>query len=131
MSGRSLLALLITVAVYGCSSSNSAASDAAPHTDAAPATVMAVTCPSGTVPTIASTDTNLSSYTPSSVSIGVGQIVKFTMSSEHNVVPNTIGMSDPGLSVDFGATKCLMFTKAGTFGFFCSVHGFSGTVVVQ
>jgi plastocyanin len=52
------------------------------------------------------------------------------MSTTHNVVPTTT-MSDPGLNVPFGGTKCLMFTKPGTFKFKCAPHGFSGTVTVN
>ena len=44
--------------------------------------------------------------------------------------PNTT-MSDPGLNVGFGATKCLRFTAPGTFGFHCTPHGFAGTVTVN
>jgi plastocyanin len=40
-------------------------------------------------------------------------------------------MSDPGLRVNYGETKCLMFTLKGTFGFHCVPHLFTGTVVVQ
>jgi plastocyanin len=67
---------------------------------------------------------------PSAVSIAVGQIVKFTMPGSHDVEPNR-AMSDPGLSVGFGETKCLMFSRTGTFGFHCGPHQFIGTVVVQ
>jgi plastocyanin len=53
------------------------------------------------------------------------------MSTSHNVAPNPIRNPDPGLVVGMGATACLEFDKAGTFGFICSVHSFAGTVVVQ
>ncbi len=53
------------------------------------------------------------------------------MHSEHNVVPNTTGMTDAGLMVNLNETKCLMFTKAGTFNFKCGIHGFEGAVTVQ
>jgi plastocyanin len=53
------------------------------------------------------------------------------MASTHNVAPNTTKVTDPGLSVDFGGTKCLMFTKAGTYSFLCTAHSFTGTIVVQ
>jgi plastocyanin len=127
MPGRSLLALLITLAAHGCSSSSSSTPDAPP----AVATVMAVTCPATPDATIMSSDSNLSSYMPGSVSISVGQIVKFTMSSSHNVAPSLTATTDSGLNVGFGATACLKFTKPGTFGFFCTVHSFTGTVTVQ
>jgi plastocyanin len=91
------------------------------------ATVIAVTCPATPAKTITATD---GMYSPSSVTITVGQVVRFSMPSSHNVAPNST-MSDPGLSVDFSETKCLMFTLKGTFGFHCIPHGFTGTVIVQ
>jgi len=122
---RTSLALLITLAACGDSSPNTP--DAARPVDAAPPTV---TCPGGTVPTITATDGIDTTYSPSALSISVGQIVKFTMPSTHNVVPNPT-MSDPGLVVGLSATKCLMFSKAGIFGFHCGPHSFVGTVTVQ
>lgn len=92
--------------------------------------VLPVTCPSGTVPTV-TTDDNSSSFMPMSTPISVNGIVKFVTSLEHNVVPNTITNTDPGLTVGFNTTKCLQFTVAGTFGFACGPHGFVGTVVVN
>jgi plastocyanin len=47
------------------------------------------------------------------------------------VQPNTQTTTDPGLVVNFSETKCLKFTAAGTYGFYCGPHGFSGTVTVQ
>jgi plastocyanin len=109
-------------------------SDAAPMIDAPPppppATVIAVACPATPAKAITAIDSNDKTYMPSSVSITMGQIVKFTMPSSHDVEPNR-AMSDPGLSVGFGETKCLMFNRTGTFGFHCGPHQFTGTVVVQ
>ena len=125
---RASLATLIMLA--GCSDSGSSSPDAAPQADAPLPTVMAVTCPA-TVPATIMTVDITNAFTPSSVTISVGQIVKFTMSSAHNVVPNPLAMTDAGLKVNFNETKCLMFTRAGTFGFQCMPHGFGGTVIVQ
>jgi plastocyanin len=125
---RTSLALLITLAA--CSDSSSSTVDAAPPIDASPPTAMMVTCPATPAASISTSDTNDLSFMPSSVSITVGQIVKFTMSLTHSVEADTT-MSDPGLAVAKGATKCLMFTKAGTFGFHCNPHGFRGSVIVQ
>lgn len=98
--------------------------------DASPNKVVPVTCPAGTVPTV-TTDDNTSSYSPMATTIAVGGIVKFVTSLEHNVVPNTITNTDPGLVVGFNQTRCLEFTVAGTYGFACGPHGFVGTVTVQ
>ena len=96
--------------------------------DAGPATVMEVACATPAA-TIITTDA-VFAFQPQSVTINVGQQVKFTMSSEHDVESNTSG-GDAGLFVDFNTTKCLVFTKAGTFHFHCGPHGFMGSVVVQ
>jgi plastocyanin len=126
---RTSPALLILL--VACGGSSGEPPDAAAPVDAVPATVVTVACPTAAVPTITASDGNDTSYMPRSVTIGVGEIVKFTMPRSHNVVPNTLGTSDPGLKVNYGETRCLMFTAAGTFGFYCSPHGFSGTVIVQ
>src|SRR5689334_16524583 len=81
--------------------------------------VQAVTCPSavdGNVMTTSAVD----AYMPATLTVPVNAVVKFTMASVHNVQPNSVGSTDPGLNVDFGQTKCLKFTQTGTFGFFCS-----------
>ena len=139
MRRHSLLALLIPLAAYGCSSSTGTTVtpdaapriDAGPRPDAAPATVMKVACPSAPDAMVTSSNINNSSYTPRMTTINVGQVVQFVMSSAHNVAPSLAGMTDSGLVVDFGETACLMFTKAGTFDFYCTVHEFTGTVVVN
>jgi plastocyanin len=126
--------LLVPIALAACAGSAPNTPDAAPpdsSIDAPPPTVIAVTCPATPDKTISAIDGDDTSYTPSSVTILLDQIVKFNMPSSHDVVPNTIGTSDPGLNVNFSETKCLMFTKTGTFGFHCGPHTFTGTVVVQ
>jgi plastocyanin len=57
-------------------------------------------------------------------------MVEFKLTPAHNVSP-ALTNSDPGLKVDYGADICLKFTKAGTFGFYCTTHGFTGSVTVQ
>jgi plastocyanin len=124
------IALMLTLAA--CSDSGSKNPDAAKQIDAAAATVMAVTCPATVPLTVDAPDDMLKYvYTPENAPISVGGIVKFTMHTQHNVLPNPIGSTDSGLKVNFNETKCLMFTKAGTFGFLCGPHQFVGTITVQ
>ena len=92
--------------------------------------VQAVTCPSAVDGNVLTTST-VDAYMPMTQTVPLNAVVKFTMASVHNVAPNTVGSTDPGLVVDFGQTKCLKFTQTGTYGFFCSAHGFSGTITVQ
>jgi plastocyanin len=68
---------------------------------------------------------------PKTLSISVGQVVKFTMPSTHNVIPAMLGTTDAGLMVGLNQTKCLMFTKASVFNFQCGPHSFVGTITVQ
>src|SRR5262249_3822003 len=88
----------------------------------APAHVLAVSCTC--IPPDASTTTTTMipyAYVPDSATIPLNGVVQFVMPANHNVEP--FGVSDPGLAVNFGETKCLKFTTAGTFGFLCSLHG--------
>lgn len=91
-------------------------------------TVVAVTC-AGTLPTV-TTSNGTTAYMPSTTTISQGDVVKFVMSSKHDVTPDATG-SDPGLVVAKGQTKCLKFTATGTFGFHCSAHATMGSIVVQ
>lgn len=127
---RACTSLGILLAFAACGGSDGSAPDA-PPADGAMASVRTVTCPPGQMPTVTTSDGNTSSYLPPSTTISVGGIVKFVMSPLHNVAPNPIRNTDPGLHVDFGATACLEFDKAGTFSFICTSHSFAGTVVVQ
>ena len=103
--------------------------DGGNQADAAGA-VAEVTCPS--TPDATVTTTNMvDAYMPMATTISVNGVVKFVMASSHNVTPNTITTTDPAISVNFGQTKCLRFAQAGTYGFYCMPHGFSGTITVQ
>lgn len=92
--------------------------------------VRSVTCPPGDMPTVTTSDSVLA-YSPAMTTISAHGLVKFVMSPAHNAMPNPLKTSDPGLKVDFGQTTCLEFDKAGTFSFYCTVHSFVGTIVVQ
>lgn len=126
---RVSLALLIPLAA--CGGSGSTPADAAPPADAGPPTVIEVTCPATVPITVTADDNQIAkfTFTPGNSPIPVGGIVKFMMGLQHDVVPDMGG--DPGLMVDFMQTKCLQFTKAGTFGFHCMVHTFRGSITVQ
>jgi plastocyanin len=131
MSVRISAALLITLAACG-GDKPSVAVDAAVPIDAPPPapTVLEVVCPSTVPLTVEAPDADLVYvFAPANQTIAVGQIVKFTMRSSHNVVPN-VSMSDAGLAVGFNETKCLQFTKAGMFGFYCGPHFFTATITV-
>ena len=75
------------------------------------------------------------SFSPASVTIGVGGTVtwQFTGSTRHNVTFN--GTAPPGGNIpdtDVGGTAQRQFPAAGTYAYTCTRHsGMNGTVVVQ
>lgn len=92
--------------------------------DAAPLEVASVDC--GSVTPDQTITTSGFMYSPMSVTITTGQVVMFTPASAHDVA------SDDGkFSVPLGGTGCFRFNQAGTYGFHCTPHGFTGSVVVQ
>ena len=96
------------------------------------ATVSEVSC-TGITPaaSIMTTDASFS-FMPSTATITAGGVVKFTTSLSHNIVPNpSAPKTDPGITVGFNKTVCLKFSAAGTYGFMCMPHGFTGSVTVN
>lgn len=94
--------------------------------------VVEVTCPGSPDATVMAINTNDTSYLPMATTISVNGVVRFEISSHHDVTPNPLAATtDPGLVVASAETKCLRFTEAGTYGFFCTPHGFTGTITVQ
>jgi plastocyanin len=128
---RLVLAVLV-LAACGGDDGGMVTADAPKMIDAAPANkVMTVTCPATADATVMTMNTSFS-FMPATSTVPVNGVVKFVMSTDHNVAPNPMAaQTDPGLVVGFGKTECLKFTQAGTFGFLCSPHGFVGTVTVQ
>ena len=132
MLGRlTLSTLFVTLAACGTSAKSP---DAAPMHDSSGGAdaltgVQTVACPTTPDATVTASDPGTFAYSMASTSITVGQVVKFVMASDHNVVPDTGG--DPGVHVDFAGSVCKKFTVAGTFKFHCSLHLFEGMVVVN
>lgn len=128
MLNRLSIVTILALAACGGDDGNSAPVDAAAD---APVSVKVseITCPATPDATVTTADGTFA-YMPAAVTITAGQVVKFTTSSTHDVAPNTTG-SDPALRVGFGATKCFKFTAAGTFGFHCTPHAFTGAITVN
>ena len=128
---RFVLPVLLLVACGG-DDGGMVTPDAAKLIDAAPTNkVMTVTCPATPDATVMTTNASFS-YMPMATTIPANGVVRFVMSSDHDVAPNPIAaMTDQGLKVGFGQTVCLKFTTAGTYGFLCTPHGFVGTVTVN
>jgi plastocyanin len=68
-------------------------------------------------------------YSPATSTINVGDVVHFMVTSSHPTDSGTGGTADGKFTVQ--SDSCLKFTKAGTYPFFCAVHGFTGTLTVQ
>ena len=122
-------ALLACWILAACGSSSSSTPDA-PTVDAPPPTVRTVTCPPGDMPTV-TTSNDVFAFDPMTTLISAHGIVKFVMSSAHNIGPDPNLPSDSGLRVPFGGSACLEFDQAGTFNFLCTVHVFTGKIIVQ
>lgn len=102
--------------------------DAAPIDAPTVTTIVPVACPASGAPVVMAMS---GTFSPSATTIAVNGIVQFKMPSSHSVVPDNSASTDPGLLVDFNETKCLKFTKAGTFNFKCNPHGFKGAITVN
>lgn len=123
---RVLRAAFITVAACGGGGSSTPI-DAAPDTPAAPVELLD-RCPDIVAGTVTDSST---AFIPMNTTIRAGDDVKFMITSEHIVIPNTLVMTDPALNIGRGETKCFRFHQPGTYGFLCQVHGFTGTITVQ
>ncbi|MBA3820052.1 MAG: hypothetical protein H0X17_14250 [Deltaproteobacteria bacterium] len=141
---RGLAIALVLLA--GCSEDDKPTVDAAPGVqDAAAdapnppldapvaATVVTVDCATVTPVMTVMTMENPRGFTPSAITIGVNDVVRFQPADSHNVVPNSMLPSDPGLrSGALGAVACLRFTATGMFNYQCQPHPtMKGRVTVQ
>jgi plastocyanin len=126
-----LIAVSLLLAACGDDGGAGPLDSSVPIDSPAAATVMEVSCTGITANAMVTTSESTSSYSPMATTITVGQVVKFTTSFTHDVKPNSLSHSDPGLLVGFNKTACLKFTAAGVFNFLCSNHGFVGTITVN
>jgi len=132
MTIRSSLALSLfaLAACGGGDDGGGTPADAPSDVDAVASKVMEVTCPATTPVTFVTRDTV---FMPSTASITMGQIVLFqSTNSTHPIepIPND-PLSDPGLRVPAGESKCFTFLATGMFKFQCKQHGYAGTLTVN
>lgn len=101
-----------------------------------------VTTTEGAQATIVDVTTSGLTFTPNEVTINVGDSVRFSVPSSHNVVQVSPALWDAnknepetnGFSVDFGETKEVLFSTAGTYYYVCQPHaavGMKGKIVVK
>lgn len=122
--GHLLATLLVSI---GCTSGGSSTPDAMPDAPPVPVTALS-SCPATVAATIMDSPT---AFIPNAVTISPGDVVKFEITAEHFVLPNTLVPTDDVLRVARGETRCFRFDAPGTYGFLCGVHSFTGTVTVQ
>lgn len=124
---RLVVAALFVAACGGDSGGGTADAKLA---DASTSKVVPVTCPT-TADAMVTVTTGGGAFMPMTQTVPRNAVVKFTMTPSHDVAPNPQTTTDPGLVVGEGETKCLRFTTAGTYGFYCAMHSFAGTITVQ
>jgi plastocyanin len=119
--GMKLAALLLLVAA--CGSPAPSDDSAAPDGHAEPVTRLA-SC-SGV--NIAATITTVGfAYSPTAVTVNVGDVVEIHPGTDHDAVA-----TDGSFSVGFGVDACLQMNEAAVHDFFCEPHRFHGTITVQ
>ncbi len=126
-SMRSAVVVLLFAAACETGGGGSSTVDAAPDVAVAPVVTL-TDCPPVVAATIEDSPTM---FVPKETTIPKGQSVKFVITAEHFVLPNTLVNTDSMLNVKRGETKCFKFNVVGTYGFLCGVHGFTGTITVQ
>jgi len=119
--------VLLVVASCDTGGGQSSAIDAAPDTPPIPVVALS-SCPPVVAATIMDSPTM---FIPKETNIPAKEVVKFVITAEHFVIPNTLTTTDPALMVARGETKCFKFNVPGTYGFLCGVHSFTGTITVQ
>lgn len=122
------LCLFVLVAACNTGGGGTVTVDARPDSPPPPPVEALDSCPSTVAETITDTPT---AFVPKMVTITPGGVVKFIITAEHFVIPNTLTTTDPALMVSRGQTKCFRFNTVGTYGFLCGVHSFTGTITVQ
>jgi plastocyanin len=125
MRSTASIAMLVFAACEAGGSSSMPV-DASP--DAPIPVVELASCPMLVAATIIDSPTM---FIPKAVTIPAGEVVKFTITAEHFVLPNTLTTTDPALNIGRGQTKCFEFNVPGTYGFLCGVHSFTGTITVM
>jgi plastocyanin len=122
---------LAWIALVGCSTGDGGSSpplDA--RADAAPIAnvVELASCPATVKATIMDSPT---AFFPNAATVSAGEVVRFDITAEHFVLPNTLVATDDVLRVGRGETKCFQFNTPGTYGFLCGVHSFTGVITVE
>ena len=66
------------------------------------------------------------SYVPMTQTVPVGAVVEIKASLDHSAKS-----LENLFLIDFGTTGCVKFNTPGLYTFYCTAHGFKGTITVQ
>ena len=122
------VAAMTTVAAVTTDAKNSSSTTAKPTTTTTTAPVTTTTSAPASSGSTPSVTTKGFAFTPTSLSISVGQSVAFVVSSSHTVSWQD---GDPGRGAT-DAAYSRTFSKAGTYSFYCSIHtSMTGTITVS
>ena len=78
----------------------------------------------GTATVAATVTTSGFAFDPETTTISVGDVVHFMPATGHNVV-------NAEFNVSTGGDECFQFNVTGTYEISCTIHGFTGDVIVQ
>jgi plastocyanin len=92
--------------------------------DAGPSSVTRVDCASADI--AATITTSGFAYTPTAVTVGVGDVVEIHPSGSHDAVAD-----DGSFDVGFGEDACLRFDAPAAHTFRCTPHQFTATITVE
>ncbi len=132
MSGREsfIMSFAFALALVACGADDGGVNvNADGSVDASSGGAVEITCTSTSAATV-TTSNGVDRYSPEMSTITQGQVVKFSMSPDHNVAPRD-ATSDQNLKVGYGRELCFRFTKTGTFSFQCTTHSFRGSITVN
>ncbi len=119
---RILLPALGLTLAAACSDS-AATVDAPGQIDAPSVAAQVVNCPAAPAFKVGVSG---QSYVPMSQTVPVGAVVEIKASLDHSAKS-----LENLFLIDFGTTGCVKFNTPGVYTFYCTAHGFKGTVTVQ
>lgn len=122
-------ALGVTLVAACGSSSSETPADAATDAPAA-ARVQKVNCPATVdveITEIVKPSGNEYDYSPNPAMIRAGGIARFKASAIHSTRSVEAGL----FAIDFQQTECFKFNTKETHRFYCTAHGFTGSIIVQ
>jgi plastocyanin len=119
----SILFIALELTLASACSDSAATVDAPTAIDAPVVAAKVVTCPAAPMFKVGVTG---QSYVPAMQTVPAGSIVEIKASIDHSAKS-----LENLFLVDFGTTACVQFNTPGLYKFFCTAHGFVGSVTVQ